>query len=689
MDMAWYKNAYRRNVVDMHIADWDERFLSQFDARAYVDMLKLAQADAAVVYAHSHVGHSNYPTKVGHPHASLKGRDIVGEVVGLCHSENIAVVLYYSLVYDDYAYRKNPDWRIIGDPDARTGVAENSRYGVCCPNSPYREYARSHTRELVGRYQAEGVRLDMTFWPAVCYCQHCQARFAQEIGGDLPTVIDWGGERWVAFQRSRERWLTDFATYITEGIKNVNPSVTVEHQASTYTANWRFGVTHDMASANDFLQGDFYGDILQGSLARKLFTNLSPNLPYGFETSFSVSLNNHTAKKPRELLQAKASACLADAGAFVFIDAIDPVGTLNPAVYERMGRVFDETKAYEPYIGGELCQDVAIYLSTESKFDPADSGKPVHGSSLSHTMPHLDSVMGALRALVRHHIPYGVITKRNIGALDRHKVIILPDVLMMDEDEVSAFRQYVQSGGKLYASHTTSLVSKEGVRHWDFALADVFGVSYAGETAEDFTYIAPCQGSETLLGDYTAQHPAAIPSSQYLLSTHEGAKALGTLTLPYTNPSEPRRYASIHSNPPGICTAYPSIVINRYGSGLAVYSAARVEALSTLEEVFAELLLLMEDRYTFRSDAPGAVELTAFHQPERRRYVIGAVNFQKELPNIPVDAITIRFRPPQRQPISRLLLLPEEQEWPCRRSDDEVIFTVPRLDTLHMFAADY
>ena len=146
MVAKWYEKAYRRNVIDMHITDWDERFLSQFDAHDYVEMLRLCQAQSAVVYAHSHVGHCYYPTQVGHMHRGLKGRNILGEVIDLCHANDIAVVVYFSLIYDDWAYRHHPEWRIVlahGE-----GAAEHSRYGVCCPNSPYRDYARAHAEEI-------------------------------------------------------------------------------------------------------------------------------------------------------------------------------------------------------------------------------------------------------------------------------------------------------------------------------------------------------------------------------------------------------------------------------------------------------------------------------------------------------------------------------------------------------------
>ena len=77
-------------------------------------------------------------------------------------------------------------------------------------------------------------------------------------------------------------------------------------------------------------------------------------------------------------MRTKAHAALADGSAFIFIDSINPAGTLNRVVYERMGRIFSESRRYEPYLGGEQAQDVAVYLSTESKFDSADNGKPVN-----------------------------------------------------------------------------------------------------------------------------------------------------------------------------------------------------------------------------------------------------------------------------------------------------------------------
>jgi alpha-L-fucosidase len=148
MATKWYEQAFRRAVIDMHITDDDERFMSRFDAGTYVEMLKLARARSAVVYAHSHVGLCYFPTKVGRMHAGLRGRDILREVIDHCRENGIYVDVYLSAIFDTWAYRQHPDWRII---DAHGNeAAAHSRYGICCPNSPYRKYiaalAGTHSR---------------------------------------------------------------------------------------------------------------------------------------------------------------------------------------------------------------------------------------------------------------------------------------------------------------------------------------------------------------------------------------------------------------------------------------------------------------------------------------------------------------------------------------------------------------
>jgi hypothetical protein len=690
MKDAWYKAAWRRNVVDMHIADWDDRFMSRFDPVRYADLMALGSAQSAVLYAHSHAGNCYYPTKVGHAHRGLKGRDIFGETLTELHRRGIHVVAYISLVYDTQTYDAHPDWRVLLADGTEAGAGK--RYGMCCPNSPYREHVTAMIAELCGAYDLDGLRCDMTFWPAVCYCAHCRARYAQEVGGEPPTVVNWEDPVWVGFQRKREAWLTDFATLATATAKRARPGLSVEHQASTFIFSWIIGQTGSLVAQNDFLQGDFYGGMLQGSFVKKLLYNLTPNRPYGFETSSNLSLNDHTSLKPRELLEVKASSALANGGAFVFIDAVDPIGTLNPRVYERMGQVFAHTRGYEPHLGGELCQDVAIYWSMESKFNPADSGKAVTAASAeiwTLAMPHLDAAMGVAQACMHGHIPYGVVTRRNLADLGRHRVLALPNVLMMDREEADAVRAFVRDGGALYASGPASLLTSDGVRQPDFMLADVLGVSCSGRTTEEYTYIVPTGRGAALMPEYSPQYPLGMWSAQVKLHAKPGAEILGVAGLPIADPRETRRFASIHSNPPGILTDRPALVLHRFGQGTVIYAAMPIEANKAYGEIIGRILsFLAGGPFTFAADAPAVLEVTAFHQPDRRRFVINLLNGQDVFPAVPIHGARIRFHLAGRRP-RKLSLLPAGSPLDFACDGDAVSFEAPRIDVFAMVALEY
>lgn len=69
---------------------------------------------------------------------------------------------------------------------------KSGRYGIVCPNNPeYREYVKACLTEMNTMYDFEGMFLDMTFFPEVCYCASCRERYKKETGKELPRKIDW------------------------------------------------------------------------------------------------------------------------------------------------------------------------------------------------------------------------------------------------------------------------------------------------------------------------------------------------------------------------------------------------------------------------------------------------------------------------------------------------------------------
>ena len=69
--------------------------------------------EAAMVKGKPHTGLCYYPTKVGRMHRGLKGYDFLGEMIKACHANNIAVIAYFSQIFDNWAYEEHPAWRVV------------------------------------------------------------------------------------------------------------------------------------------------------------------------------------------------------------------------------------------------------------------------------------------------------------------------------------------------------------------------------------------------------------------------------------------------------------------------------------------------------------------------------------------------------------------------------------------------
>ncbi|WP_409342803.1 beta-galactosidase trimerization domain-containing protein [Paenibacillus sp. MBLB4367] len=691
----WYKTSFRRHLLDMHIPDWHPDFLAKLDSGRYLALLEQAHVDTAMVYTGSCLGICYWPTPYGHMHAGLQGRDFIGEMVEGCREKGIHVILYYNF-WSKWAYDTHPEWRFVSAKGEGTAdyLWQPGRYGVCCLNSPYRDFLIRQVEDLASRYDAQGVWIDMIHWPySVCYCGHCRKRYLAEAGEELPKRVDWHDPAWIRLQRARERWIAEFAEAITAAVKRIRPDMSVGHQCASWTVGWQNGLTNAFFRQTDYTSGDFYGDALFQSFTCKALYHLTENKPFEFMTSRSPDLTHHTTMKSPELLRAHAYAALSNHSAFLVIDAIDPAGTMDASVYETIGELYRELAPYAAYFRPDAasCQDVAIYMNFESEIDLADNGKPVMETSIEKKF--IKSAMNAARALIEHHIPYGVITRKNIAELSRYQVLVLPDLAMMDDEEAEAVRQFVHAGGSLYASKRSSLIDKEGTRRGDFMLADVYGVNALGETEETVTYAAPVHAAERdgRFLRYSAQTPLTLLGTQMKVEALPDSKVIARLSLPYTHPDDASKCASAISNPPGTETGCAAIVEHRYGAGRCLYAAGSVEGMDSDEHrgIFARLIRsLAAQPFGFEAEAPKAVELTLFHDADEGRYLLHLLNFQKELPNIPVHRIPVRVRMNGKTPLEVRLASPE-LPLAFAIDGDFVRFEVPKLETYALCVVRY
>ncbi len=689
LPVAWPQGAFRRVLVDTHVPDWDPRLLSEFDAARYVTIIANAGFESVMQYAKSHVGLCLWQSKVGPVHANMKGRDYFGEVMEECGRHRLRTVAYYSLIFDIWNFDHHPDWRIL--PEDGYDPIMKGRPGVVCPNSPYRNQALAELRELVGNYKFDGIFLDMTFWPYVCYCPHCTERFRREAKAEPPRIVNWDDPEWKKFQKAREQWLLEFALLVTKTIKQVRP-ITVCHQYSTVFDDWRLAVPLELRDACDYVGGDFYGGPTQYSLVCKAYYDLSLARPFEFMTSRTTDLHDfETTKSFHDLLVSSSVATLHSA-ADLTIDSISPEGKLNPAVYEYLGKENARQAPYEPFLGGDLLADVAIYFDKESVYDPKENG--LHVAKVKGGQPpHLTAVVGAARILREAHIPYGLVTNITLDRLSKFRAVMVPSVLEMTPDQATHFREFVENGGVLYASGQSSLdrFNSAGPR---FLLEDVTGVRYKGSLGSTWTYFSPRDNE--LKQAIWPQDAVSFPGQMIDAAALPGTEVLATVTLPFVDPTVGNclnvRFAQIWNNPPApVVGTNPAIVIHSFGQGKVIWLAAPLESGNydvNLKVVSSLLRRVLKGPYHFEADAPKTVEVTLFNQAVKQRLLTGLLNLEPHLPSAAASA-TVRVKLPAGRRASRVAAIPGNKALPFRSAGPYAEFRVPPFKTLAMVLVHY
>ena len=701
MKQQWYEKSLRRNLLDFHIDDWHPLFLSKLDPAHFADCVVSLKSTAATVFANTHTGLSNYPTKTGEMHAGLNGRDVLGEMISELHRRGIDVVVYYVMIFADWYWDNHPEARVVDASGKAIKVLIGSkgrprRFSTTCPNNvEYRRFVVAQIEEICDGYEFEGVWPDMTFWPTVCYCASCRDRYRKEVGGEIPRVINWEDPAWVGFQRKRQEWMVEFGQLVTDTVKRKKPHLSVAHQSLAFHADWSAGGSLELAGVTDWLSADLYGERYGLSFFAKLFYSMSRIKPFEHINTWCwPDIHEHVITRTEDHLRLTALSAMANHGAIVFIDAIDPIGTVHAQTFSAAGKVYADVQKYEKEVGGRFCQDVGIYYSYESNVDLKENGKGVEEAAYTFEetwrhnpspTAHRSAAINLAKTLIQHHIPFGALTRKDLGRLSDWQVICLPNVALMSAAEAEALRAYVREGGSILATGKTSLITADGRRQATFQLADLFGCDYAGETREVVTYFAPSGKRDELFPGFSPTFPVTLYDTQLKVTARKGAEVVATLTLPYTDPTE-ARYASILTDAPGISTDSPSIVINRFGKGQVVYASGVIESWEhdTQRQVLANLVRLLAPRPFFvECDAPKSVEITLFLQEKRKRYIANVINYQQELPNIPVHGLKIRIRLDGKR-ATGACLLPERTPLRHSVSADAVEVEVPELKDFAM-----
>ena len=682
----WIKGNYRRIFMDMHLDDWNSEFLSKLDPPKLVAMMKDAGVQQLVVKSRPHTGLAHFPTKIGRMHKGLHGRDYVGEMIDLCHKNNIAVMAYFSQVFDNWAYENHPDWRSVNGEGKTSREYEDyysismfrkGRYGIVCPNNEdYRAHCKACLTELTTNYQFESIFLDMPFWPEPCYCPSCRKKYHDATGKDLPRTVNWADPETRHWQALREEWMAEFAALNTSHVKAVRPEVTIEHNMAVVTAPWQFGTTDLVAEQCDYVGGDLYGGYLEQTFICKYYRSLTKALPFVYITSrCDPDLSYHTTTKSEEELLLHAVTALVHDGAFSICDGMNPVGTMCGNVYSGVIKnVFAKTAPYEKYVGGELRTNVAIWFSSRSKYDLSEEGNPVCPDTYldRQKKEFIQNPLRMAQILREENIPFNVIPGKKLNKTE-DDLLVIPNVVNIRDEELKDIEGFLKAGGNIYISGHLGHPR----------LLELLEAESAGRTDHNVTYMRPTAAGKRFFPDFDDVSPLAVQSKMELLKLRGDYELLATIVLPYTMTGK-REFSAIHSNPPGIATDWPAAIIKKTGGGKIFWAASPIESSKPYlaRKAVGRIVRELCGKMHFSSNAPSFVEI--LNWVKDGRVYFAAINQQEASPMASMSGIEISV--PYK--ISKAKLLERNDSLTVRHTAAGSVICLPQLDIFHFLEAE-
>ena len=446
----------------------------RYDAQLWLDYFRRLHADAATLSAGGIVAY--YPTEVPlhHRSTSLGSSDPFGTLVAGCRAMGMHVVART----DPHAAREDvrtahPDWIAIARDGQPRRHWANPELWVTCALGPYNfEFMDQVHREIVTKYKVDGIFANR--WApqgGECYCVHCQKNFKDATGMDLPRSADRRDPARRAFVAWRKARLTDLWKRWDATVRAANPD-------ASFIPNG----PPDLKTAGELAAIQFTDNQARRGLTppwnngrrAKEYRSVMGRRPIG--GIFSVGLEEAYRWKDSVQSEPEIRLWVAEGTA----NGMRPwVTKFSGVLYDRrwmpmVERIYEWHYAHERYLRNEApLARVALLLSEQTA---AEHPGVAPGDR------HEDHVLGMYQALVESRVPFEMVHEAILTPerLDPFKLLILADAAALSDAQCRAIREYVQRGGSLLATFTSSLYDETGRRRNDFGLADLFGVAFAG-----------------------------------------------------------------------------------------------------------------------------------------------------------------------------------------------------------------
>src|SRR5579862_913641 len=484
--LPWHATMRRCGQIN-----YNERDPLTIDPEAWMDYWASLKVDAVLLNGGGIMAF--YPTEVPYHHRSqyLGSRDVFGEMVSAAKKRSLRVVarMDCNLAYEE-ALTAHPEW-FQRDRDGAPRKHNESPwlFHTCMFSAYFTEQMPAIYREINRRYPVDGFFTNG--WPStgsldVCYCESCRQIYREKIGGVPPEETDATSPLYrkyydVYMDRVVEIWRQWDAVAKEKSpdsvyVGNLGGGIrTVKNLKKLgEIAGW-FNADHQGRAGNTVIWNCAQqGRVAQSVMNGRAITNVTG--AYSNSTPVWRHVSKPAAETTMWLAQTTAS------GMVPWFHWLG--GSPEDIRWREVGRSYYQwLAANEPqFRNRRSIADVAVlYPQNTIAFYKSGSGPGSWtGAARAQTSEYLD---GLYYALLEGRFLFDLIHQENLNldALKPYRALLIPNAAYLRNEECEAIRQFAASGGSVLATFETSRYNEWGDARPDFALADLFGASVAGE----------------------------------------------------------------------------------------------------------------------------------------------------------------------------------------------------------------
>lgn len=563
-----------------------------YDQAFWLAYFRRIHADAACLSAGGCVAF--YPTKIPLHYRSkwLRDADTFGDLVKGCRSLGMNVVARTDphAAHQD-VFDAHPDWIAVDAAGQKRRHWSDPSLWVTCALGPYNfDFMTQVTEEIVTLYAVDGIFSNRWSGSGMCYCEHCRQNFKSFAQMDLPRTLDPRNPARRAYLLWHQQRLFELWRLWDSKIKAINPN-------AAFLANSGGGALSELDMS------------IIGQLAPTLFADRQAR--HGVMPPWA---NGKNGKEYRATMGNKPIAGIFSVGVeeeYRWKDSVQSADEIRLWVADGIAQGLRPwftkfnakpiDKRWLPVVAGlyqwhfensrylrneESLANIAIVYSQQTA--------TFYGGENARAKVE-DPALGFYQALVEGRIPFEMVHDRLLDAehLSRFHTLILPNIAALSTQQCAQLTAFVERGGSLVATFETSLYDEWGVPRPDFALAHLFGASFAGrrEGPMHNSYLAlepdPTTGKfhPLLAGIEDATRIINGVNRVFTKNAHPGT-ALSPLTIVPPYPDLPMEEVYVRPT----SQKDPGVFLRQIGQGRVVYFP------SDIDRTFWEVLSADLDR---------------------------------------------------------------------------------------------